>query len=430
MTNFSSSKSRASPFRNRHGPQTGANHFAAVLTARTSELTTKENIMKSRRLNRISKTVLSGLVLIALLAFSSGSAFASTAADTTIRNTVAVNYDDTAGNAQPEVTASADVTVNLVAATPTLSEPVDQTTIQATAAIYSYTITSNANGPDTYDLSEFSLGETAGINSSSSLFSVASIDLGASTVAVNVTILANTPVDIVVPSDLDGTDNEVNGIAAGDTVIIGTDTFLVNSVTDNGGVGTSIINVTTITGAFTANAGDLINEQGIFDLTVTPGTVTDSTTDQTITVVINAQDTNAAAAVAADETITTVQVPNLSVDKEVSTDGGATFALTAVANPGDTLTYRITVTNAGTSDADSVLITDPTPQFTLYTAGTAKSATATGAGYGDATNTVLTDAADADGYDFNITTGDTSTYSVGTVTAGSSVLLFFQVTIN
>jgi len=386
--------------------------------------------MKSRRLNRISKTVLSGLVLIALLAFSSGSAFASTAADTTIRNTVAVNYDDTAGNAQPEVTASADVTVNLVAATPTLSEPVDQTTIQATAAIYSYTITSNANGPDTYDLSEFSLGETAGINSSSSLFSVASIDLGASTVAVNVTILANTPVDIVVPSDLDGTDNEVNGIAAGDTVIIGTDTFLVNSVTDNGGVGTSIINVTTITGAFTANAGDLINEQGIFDLTVTPGTVTDSTTDQTITVVINAQDTNAAAAVAADETITTVQVPNLSVDKEVSTDGGATFALTAVANPGDTLTYRITVTNAGTSDADSVLITDPTPQFTLYTAGTAKSATATGAGYGDATNTVLTDAADADGYDFNITTGDTSTYSVGTVTAGSSVLLFFQVTIN
>jgi len=430
MTNFSSSKSRASPFRNRHGPQTGANHFAAVLTARTSELTTKENIMKSRRLNRISKTVLSGLVLIALLAFSSGSAFASTAADTTIRNTVAVNYDDTAGNAQPEVTASADVTVNLVAATPTLSEPVDQTTIQATAAIYSYTITSNANGPDTYDLSEFSLGETAGINSSSSLFSVASIDLGASTVAVNVTILANTPVDIVVPSDLDGTDNEVNGIAAGDTVIIGTDTFLVNSVTDNGGVGTSIINVTTITGAFTANAGDLINEQGIFDLTVTPGTVTDSTNDQTITVVINAQDTNAAAAVAADETITTVQVPNLSVDKEVSTDGGATFALTAVANPGDTLTYRITVTNAGTSDADSVLITDPTPQFTLYTAGTAKSATATGAGYGDATNTVLTDAADADGYDFNITTGDTSTYSVGTVTAGSSVLLFFQVTIN
>ncbi len=386
--------------------------------------------MKSRRLNRISKTVLSGLVLIALLAFSSGSAFASTAADTTIRNTVAVNYDDTAGNAQPEVTASADVTVNLVAATPTLSEPVDQTTIQATAAIYSYTITSNANGPDTYDLSEFSLGETAGINSSSSLFSVASIDLGASTVAVNVTILANTPVDIVVPSDLDGTDNEVNGIAAGDTVIIGTDTFLVNSVTDNGGVGTSIINVTTITGAFTANAGDLINEQGIFDLTVTPGTVTDSTNDQTITVVINAQDTNAAAAVAADETITTVQVPNLSVDKEVSTDGGATFALTAVANPGDTLTYRITVTNAGTSDADSVLITDPTPQFTLYTAGTAKSATATGAGYGDATNTVLTDAADADGYDFNITTGDTSTYSVGTVTAGSSVLLFFQVTIN
>lgn len=383
--------------------------------------------MKTRNSAKLTKSFLLCLTVLIVAAWLPTSAFASTAATATIRNTVSVDYDDAAGNALPTITATADVTVNLVEATPSLSAPTDITTDPSTAAVYTYTIISNANGLDTYNLAVDSIVESAGINTSGAALSVPSIALGGSTVAVDVNIPAATATDVIVPSDSVGGDAAINGIAIGDTIVIGGNVFTVNSITDNGGVGTSTINVTGAT-ATSVTAGDPIGEQDTFDLTVTPGTVTVNA-DQTITVDISAEDVGGLGGGAAiDQTITTVSVPNLSVTKEVSTDGGATFAASASADPLATLTYRITVTNGGASAADAVVISDPTPQFTAYLTNSAKSDVTPGTTYAAAATT-LTDGVDGDGYDYNSTTGNTSTLAVGTVPATSSIVLYFQVTI-
>jgi uncharacterized repeat protein (TIGR01451 family) len=94
------------------------------------------------------------------------------------------------------------------------------------------------------------------------------------------------------------------------------------------------------------------------------------------------------------------------------------------------LTYRVTVTNSGSGDAINVEITDPMPGFTAYVNNSARADTTVGRTYAGAV-TPLTDIdTDGDGYDFNVTAGDTATYAAGTIGAGNSVLLFFQVTID
>ena len=127
-------------------------------------------------------------------------------------------------------------------------------------------------------------------------------------------------------------------------------------------------------------------------------------------------------------------LPNLTVLKEISTDGGVTFTTTPATggNPGATLTYRITVTNGGTGNATSVVIVDPKPTYTSYVANSAKRATGAPVTYA-AAPTTLTDlnAAD-DGFDYGVTTPGVATYSVGTIApgAGNAVQLFFKVTVN
>ena len=105
----------------------------------------------------------SGLAAAVLAAGAMGAsqAWANTAADTTIRNTVTVNYSDAASTPQAAITAQ----VNLVRSSPLLSAPVDQTTDSATNAVYSYTITTTANGVATYNLTS-PLSQSAGISAS------------------------------------------------------------------------------------------------------------------------------------------------------------------------------------------------------------------------------------------------------------------------
>jgi len=315
--------------------------------------------MKTKNQARLAKSFLLCLTVLIVAAWLPTSAFASTAATATIRNTVYVDYEDSNGNTMPQESDTADVTVNLVAATPTLNAPVDGNTDPATAEVYTYTISSNANGLDTYNLSVDNIAESAGFDAATStaILSAPSIDLGGSTVAEDVNIPAATATDVIVPSDSAGADGAINGIAALDTIIIGGNVFTVNSITDNGGVGTSTINVTGAT-ATNATAGDLIGEQGTFDLTVTPGTLNTGGV-QTITVDISAEDSGAVEAAATDQTITTVTAASLAVTK---------VADVANAAPGDTITYTITVTNSGSSDATAVTLTDAVPQFTSYTA--------------------------------------------------------------
>ncbi len=330
----------------------------------------------------IQTAIFSLLALAAALALImawSPAAHASTAANTTIRNTVTVNYADAAGTSQTPLTASVDITVSLVESTPALSAPADQTIDASQTAVYNYTITSTANGPDTYNLNVDAIAQSAGISGSTATLSINSIVLGATTVAADVTIAASGNTDITVPSDDTG-GGAVNGIDAGDTVIINGAAFTVASVTDNGGVGTSTITVTGNGTALTVSAGTLIHEQGSFTLTVDPGTVSDATTDQTITVDISA---DGGSGPATDQTTTTVTAVQLSISKyvrnvttgtagsgtPVTVDGNTYYPAGVTGVTGNTMEYLVVVANGAGSQATNVVIQDSVPAFTTYVTG-------------------------------------------------------------
>ncbi len=319
------------------------------------------------------KAFAGSLILLAVIAFVLPQmAQASTAYLTVIRNTATVNYNDTAGSAMPAESSTVDITVAYQCAAPVLNAPADTSTQPGTAANYTYTLTSNSNGPDTYNLTAPTITESAGISGSTVTFwqgatQITSITLGATTVAAGTTILAAGTTAISVPND-GASDSSVNGIEAGDTIVIGTAVYTVASITDNGGtVGTTstiTVNGNGTTQAITA--ATLINEQQTFTTRVTPGTVTAST-NQTITVTTRAIGTTACGA-ATDQTITIVNVATLAILKEVSPDG-STWYTTATAPqflPGATVYYRITVTNNGSSNAQAVTVTDPVPAYTTY----------------------------------------------------------------
>jgi hypothetical protein len=326
---------------------------------------------------------LAAAVLAAGSLAGAGQAWANTAAEATIRNTVTVNYADAAGTAQTAITAQVDVLVNLVRSSPLLSAPVDQTTDSATNAVYSYTITTTANGVASYNLGVSSLAQSAGISASTASTNVASVTLGATTVANSVIIAAAGTTSVTVPRD-NTADGSINGLIVGDWVVIGGALFQISAVgADTNGVGTTTITVNGNGTALNAAAGTLIAERQSFTMTVDPGPVT-GTGDQTVTVDTTATDAVNNTYTATDQTITTVRNVNLTVQKLVrnvtnpvvgggttATVGGNTYYGTGVTgNPGDTLQYLIVVTNAvGAANATSVRISDPIPPFTTYTPG-------------------------------------------------------------
>lgn len=307
-------------------------------------------------------------------------AWANTAADTTIRNTVTVNYSDAASTPQAALTAQVDVTVNLVRANPLLSAPIDQTTDSATNAVYSYTITNAANGIATYNLST-TLAQSAGISASTANTNVALATLGATTVASSVNILALGNTTITVPAD-NTVDLSINGLAGGDTVVIGGQVYSIAGIgADVASPGTTTITVVGNGTAQVVASGTLIAERQTFTMTVDPGPVS-GVGDQTITVDTTATDSVDNAYTGTDQTITTVRNTNLAVQKLVRnvTTGAAGLGLPVVyggnnyyasgvtGNPTDTLEYMIVVTNAvGAADATNVRISDPIPPFTTYT---------------------------------------------------------------
>lgn len=324
----------------------------------------------------------SGLAVAVLAtgALGASQAWANTAADTTIRNTVTVNYSDAANTPQAAITAQVDVNVNLVRTSPLLSAPIDQTTDSATNAVYSYTITTTANGIATYNLTS-PLSQSAGISASSATTNVASVTLGATTVAAAVTINAAGNTNITVPRD-NTSDASINGLIVNDLVVIAGQVFQITGVgADTLSPGTTTITVNGNGTALNVPAGTLVAERQAFTLTVDPGPVS-GVGDQTITVDTTATDSVNNTYSATDQTITTVRNVNLTVQKLVRNvttgaagsgiatafNGNNYYATGVTGNPGDTLEYLIVVTNAvGAANATAVRVGDPLPPFTTYT---------------------------------------------------------------
>jgi uncharacterized repeat protein (TIGR01451 family) len=397
---------------------------------------------------KVVATTLFAAVLMATAQTSS----ANTGAGTTILNVVTVNYQSPGGVALV-ASASASVTVTLVPTAVALAAVGLTTgaTPSGTAITYSFTATSQANGSDTYQLNS-----TAGTLVNATAPTV--VFKQGATVVTSLTLASSVISDVTAANTIVVPAGTATNLVAGDIVIINGVDYLVSTVSGAGTPATANVSATTAgtitaetpvsivlaanaagsntTPAFTASVpgtpspqiGLLVAEQQAFTVDVTSSTVApgDGTAPVDITVGGPAPGTPITTPIT---TTTTVQGANLTITKEVSTDGGLTFATTGSGAPLSTLTYRITISNGGAGSASSVVITDPMPAYTTYVPGSAKSSTVLGALFANIANVALTDIADADGYDFGVTAANQATLSVPTVAAGATVVLIYQVTI-
>lgn len=352
-------------------------------------------------------------------------ALASTAANTTITNTARVNYNDAGNNPQAPVTATASVTVSLVPSAVALSSPANQTISQGQSATLTYTLTATANGPDSYNL-------TSAVTASN-LSTVSASFPGGSTVTLGGTTLATatvaTDTSITVPYDGSGA-TDVNGIAVGDLIVVGSNAFTVTSVTKDSAANTATIGLSGQVGAVVA-AGSIVGERQTFTVTVPSGTVqSGSSGTQTVATTATSATSAGATTTQSTPTVITVQAASLTVTKSVSIDNGATYLPSATAAPGTTLIYKIVATNSGSTSANSVAFTDVIPAYVSYISGSAASATSTATAYASATT--LTEG--SGGYNYDSPTRTVSYNpggAAGTVAGSGGVLvLFFKAQIN
>jgi uncharacterized repeat protein (TIGR01451 family) len=321
---------------------------------------------------------------------------AATAAGTVITNVATVSW-----SGAPAIlpTASATVTVDLLPSGPTVTyvstNPVNAAiagtgTGAASPVAITYTVTSTANGTDTYTLG-LSSAESANLGIPTFAGgNPGSVSLGAS-MALNAVAASNT---VVIPGlAVD------HGLANGETVIIGGNPYTISNAVAAAGNTTL-----TLSGNVTMSAGDPIYEQRTLVFNMTTGTFTAPGGEETHTLTLDATSDTA------PNPTGTVTAPVIYVERATLTIAKTANPLTG--KPGDTITYTITVTNTGTSDAANVTISDATPAFTTYVGGSGSYSVDGGA------PVAIADGAIAGGV------------NIGTLAATKIAVVTFQVTIN
>lgn len=387
------------------------------------------------------------IALLAVLAAGGPSAFAATSGNTTVYNEATVTYDS---GASTGLTASDSqvVTVATLAAAPTVSSSSAGLTVLGGAdAVYTLTVTSNANGVDTYTGSVNSQVNT-GVSAPTDSFSAAQ-SLWGGIIVQDTTVLNQ----FEVPGGSIGAN-----LSIGDTVVISGNVFTVATITAGNAQTTTptdeVYDVVTLTPAGSdlaigTGAGTQVGERGTITFTQTAGTPTVVGTDGThaqnarITTTATLAD-NATAATTDTAITTTVSSPAVTILKEARnldattptwvSDGSTT------AKPGERIEYRITLTNtSGTGDATNVYLTDTIPAYTTFITGAYSGADVTQT-YSVGPATTLGTAATA-GDSVNLT-GSTLTISVGatpgnadtstgdTIAAGENVVVLYRVTVN
>ena len=342
------------------------------------------------------RKIMGGTALLASAALIPSLAFA-TAANTTITNTVTVSFSDAANNPQTPVEANVSISVNLVASAPLLTSPADvDPTTEDTGVNLVYTITSTANGPDTYN---FTSADTESNMDAEATFSTPSIVLGATTVASGITAA-----DTVITVPFDGTDDGiVNGLAVGDIIVIdptGTaEVAEIDSIDESTGAASNTVTITLTAGTTSAfTYGTTIGERDDVTVVVTTDTITTGTSGTHSVLSTATSDTDGAVfTTQATATVITVRRPVLTVTKyvrnatplttfnpavaDVTVDGVDYYSSGVSGNPGDTMQYLIVIDNsaAGAGTANNIVVSDPIPQFTTFVASSIElDATGTG----------------------------------------------------
>lgn len=397
--------------------------------------------------NIISKYFSLFCVLL-IFVVSAGNVWANVAANTQIINNANLSYND--GTATKTASASVTVTVALVPAAPAVMPGPPQTTSYsgpATQLTNSFTVTASANGPDNYSVTSAITASTNTSGATATPQAPPTVFLGAT-----VSLTGSSTTVIVVPSD--GVSNSiVNGILAGSTVVIGSDSRTVQSVTDNPS-GTSTIN---LAAALTAAPmpGVLVAEQKTVLVYVTAGSITISGTDVTVAKNVTITSvTNSGISVTSGTVIDTYTSGVATLAKfvrNVTTPAAGTgdpyiysstsyYQAGITAKPGETLEYILVASNSGSGSVTTSVVTDtlPTTYVVLKpgTYGVGKEVD-----YVNESNVSLlySSASDADQATYVPATG-TLTVNVGigaTNIAGGSipggnkfVLVLYQVTIN
>ena len=325
---------------------------------------------------------MTGLALLIVAWAMASSAMAVTQANTVLTAQAKLTYQ---GNSTG-INASVTVTVQLVPAPVSFAAtftPPGSSVNKAVNDTYAatYTVQSNANGPDTYSIATSYTATNDVANPLSPTTSVPSVRLGATAAAAAAAAGATT---ITVPSD-GVADSDVNGIAANDTVIIDNKPYHVASVGDSAS-GTSTI--TLATGLQTAVAlGDGIFEYKAFTVNIqSVGSQGSSGTNYVLdlqTSVTSNKSPTPANTYTSNVTITIVAITLNKYVRDVSNPcttgctGGATYKTKTYyadgvqAKPSDTLEYLLVVqtTTAGINNA---VITDLLPAYTSYVAGSTK----------------------------------------------------------
>ena len=300
--------------------------------------------MKTRKSIRHLTGIIASTLLLTLMLMPS-TALAATAAGTVISNTASVSWSGMSGAAP---TATATVVVLPVAAAPALAyvSTAPGTSVGAASDVdITYTITSQSNSVDDYDLTLASVDTELTAPTFAGANPTAANTLGASMVIVDA-VATNTIIIAGLLAD--------HGIDNGDTVIIGGILYTVTTSTDNA------TDTTLVLGAVvTAAPGVGVFEQQSLVFTMTTGTFTSAIDPATHALTLTA----ASAATPAETT--SLSQPTITVLR-------ATLTITKTANPvtaapGDTVVYTITVTNASGSSAANVTVTDATPTYTTYT---------------------------------------------------------------
>jgi len=366
------------------------------------------------RLQGVGRLAKAGVaILLMMVGAQAMAANKGAAATTTLENIASATYTS-AASATP-ITAMSNavvITINLVPAFPTVafasSTPTDLLNlVEGQTATLTYTLTSNANGPDDYTVI---VGETSVINITGTVATAAAaITLGGSTVAVDSTIdagcltVASSNCVITLPNDASAGTGGVNGLDLGDTVVFeGGQVCTIapsGTLTDTGGLtslgGTlSSIEVTGCSGAAgTIVAGTSVYEQATQTVAVLID-VTSPGAPGTATLQVTAIVDGSPAITSAALTDLPVQayVIDLTISKFVrnvtesglnpacgltalsclNVDGVLYHASGVTANPTNILEYAILASNNG-GPVTEIILTDDLTAFSSFNGATGTS---------------------------------------------------------
>lgn len=285
-----------------------------------------------------------------------------------------------------QVTASVRVTVNTVASAPVFDvNLLNIDSYPGDTADFLYTISSTANGSDTYSLTTTSTD--AGVSAPTALTTTpATLVLGASIASQDSDASGNVYIPANSETNLDVGDRVVVNIAGNDyvyeiaTLSPGTPTTTVGNTT-TAEVATRLT-LTPVTGgapvinAGVITAGTQIGEQQIVTVQITSGTPTTGGTDGVHTLQVSGATSalSGGSVLLFDDGLgatNTVLSGDGSLIKEVRnvTQSGSFATSGVTAQTGDVLEYRLTAATNSGSTLTSAAITDEIPTYSTYVNG-------------------------------------------------------------